>query len=184
MLKYFAFLSLFLCAYAVSSCSSGNVSNLVRLQAERDSVAAANRYHKSTGFVNDFENIFTKEEIEQLTALIVDFEKRTTAQIAIVTLNDQFTDPEKFDGYALGLANYWGVGVKGKDNGVMIAISSQFRRMRIQNGLGISKILSDAETKALIDDYFIPKYKEHAYFEGTLEGLQALIKVLETKKLP
>lgn len=131
------------------------------------------------GYVTDFEFLFNETQIKELDSLIHDFEKRTTIQIAVVTLNQSYCDKEDFEAYTLQLANTWGVGQKGKDNGILVAISKQFRQMHIHNGKGIEKILTDEATRKIIEGYFVPKFKEEKYFEGTLHGLKGLISTLE-----
>lgn len=133
---------------------------------------------KPIGFINDFENIFTDKQEQVLDSLIKNFENETTIQIAIVTLDNSYTNKSEFDNYTLKLANNWGVGQKDKDNGVLIGISSSLRIMRIQNGYGIEKILSDKETQVLVDSLFIPNFKQNKYFDGTKKGIIELIKVL------
>lgn len=133
-------------------------------------------------YTSDFEQLFTKAEITQLDSLIVYFQHRTNHQIALVTLGELQCNKENFNDYTLALANTWGVGQKEKDNGILIAISRQFRQMRIQNGNGIKHILSDDETKQIIDTAFIPNFKNGNYFEGTKTGLAALMKALEEKQ--
>jgi uncharacterized protein len=134
---------------------------------------------KSIGFVNDFENIFTDKQEQVLDSLIKNFEKETKIQIAIVTLDSSYTNKSDFDNYTLKLANNWGVGQKDKDNGLLIGISSSLRKMRIQNGYGIKKILSDQETQVLIDSLFIPNFKQDKYFDGTKKGVTGIINTLE-----
>jgi len=134
------------------------------------------------GYVTDFEALLSQSETWELDSLIQDFEQRTTIQIAIVTLNEIHCNKTDFDDYTLRLADAWGVGQKDKNNGVTIAISKQFRQMRIHNGNGIVKILSNEATKQIIDDYFIPKFKEGNYFEGAKNGLLVLMQTLENKQ--
>ncbi|HMG66593.1 MAG TPA: TPM domain-containing protein [Chitinophagaceae bacterium] len=134
---------------------------------------------KLIGTVNDFEKIYSPQEIKTLDSIIVDFKKRKTIQISIVTIDTTLTKKENFDSWTLKVMNSWGVGEKNKNNGILIAISRGYRRIRIQNGYGIEKILSNGETKEIIDNDMIPSFKEAKYFEGTLNGLQALIKKLE-----
>ncbi|WP_111309936.1 TPM domain-containing protein [Confluentibacter sediminis] len=131
------------------------------------------------GFVNDFENLLMDRQEEYLDSLIIDYEKQTKIEIAIVTLDSTMTSAETFDNYTLELANYWGVGKKDLDNGVLIGVSSTLRRIIIQNGLGIEEILSDEETKKIIDAFFIPNFKNGDYFEGIKLGL---IEVMEKLK--
>src|SRR5690554_4169803 len=91
------------------------------------------------GWVNDFENIFTKEQAKTLDSLVADYEKRTTTEISVITIPASATDKARFDELTLMIANKWGVGKKEKDNGILIGISKEHRTIRIQNGLGIEK---------------------------------------------
>jgi len=134
---------------------------------------------KAIGYVNDFEKIYAPEEIETLDSLIADFDKRTTIQISIITIDTTMMKKEELDSWTLKVMKTWGVGRKDKNNGILIGISRGYRVIRIQNGYGIEKILSNQETKEIIDKDFIPFFKEAKYFEGTMNGLQALMKKLE-----
>ena len=134
-----------------------------------------------TGWTNDYEGLFSEDEEEKLDSIISAFEKETTTQICIVTLDTIYTSQEKFNDLALHIANTWRVGQKENNNGVTICISKGHRRIRICNGFGIEKIMSDEETKEIMDKYFISKFKEGEYFQGTLNGLIALVENLRQK---
>ncbi|MCH2045638.1 MAG: TPM domain-containing protein [Saprospiraceae bacterium] len=135
-------------------------------------------YPKSVGRVNDFENILSKKEEQTLTSLINKFEKETTIEIGIVTLDNTFTTTGQFDNYILELHNFWGVGKKDLDNGILIGISREMKRIRINNGFGIEKVLTDQETQEILDQFFIPSLREGDYFEalrlGTTQLMQSL----------
>lgn len=135
-------------------------------------------FPNSIGYVNDFENILTQEEEKELTALIKQLESQTSDQISVVTL----TNIEPYDNindYSLDLANYWGVGQKDKDNGILIALGKELRKIRIQNGFGIEKRLTDLETKRIIDEIMTPRFKEDQYFEGLKLGIEAISEELK-----
>lgn len=134
---------------------------------------------KPIGSVNDFEKIYAPMEIKTLDSLIGDFKKRTSIEVSIITIDTTMIKKENFDSWTLKVMNSWGVGKKINNNGILIAISRGYHRIRIQNGYGIEKNLSNGETKEIIDKDMIPSFKEAKYFEGTLNGLQALIKRLE-----
>lgn len=136
---------------------------------------------KPTSWTNDFEGIFSDVEEHQLDSIIAAFEKETTTQICIVTLDTIFTTKEKFNDLALHIAKTWGVGQKEKNNGVTICISKGHRKIRICNGYGIEKVLSDTETKEIMDKYFISNFKAGEYFQGTKKGLLAVIETLRIK---
>lgn len=130
---------------------------------------------KTLGWTSDYEHIFTEDQIFELDSIIGNFEKETTIEIAIVTIDSSWTTKENFDSLTLTICRNWGVGKKNKNNGILIAISTGLRKIRIQNGYGIEKILSDAETKKIIDDIIVPEFKNGNYFEGTKNGLLALM---------
>jgi uncharacterized protein len=136
---------------------------------------------KPTNWTTDFENLYSDIEQAKLDSIISNFEKKTTIEIAIVTIDTLKTSNEKFEDLSLNLAKNWGIGKSGKDNGILIAISKGYRRIRIQNGNGIEKIISDEETKAIIENYFIPAFRNNEYYIGTLKGMMEIMKLLESK---
>lgn len=133
---------------------------------------------KPVGYINDYEHIFSNAEKAQLDSIIRDFEAKTTIQMAVVTLDVTMTTAENFDDYSLKIANAWGVGQQGKDNGILIAVSRGYKKIRIQNGYGIEPLLSNDATQQIVHSAFIPQYRETRYFEGTYQGIQALISAL------
>ncbi|HEX8574712.1 MAG TPA: TPM domain-containing protein [Flavobacterium sp.] len=140
-----------------------------------------NNLPKPLNWVNDYEGLYTEEQEAGLNKTINKFEAETTIEIAIVTIDTLKVSKNKFEDLSLHIATTWGVGKKNKDNGILIAISKGYRVMRIQNGNGIEKIITDEETKQIIDNYFILAFKMGNYFEGTLNGLQELIRLIKTK---
>lgn len=124
--------------------------------------------------VNDFEFIFTVEELEKLTLMIRDFEKTTTNQIAVVSIKSigNYTDFKKF---AIDLSNYNGVGLKRRDNGLTIVFSKNLRKIRISTGLGTEKILTDEICKTIIDKTIIPEFRNGDYYSGIEKGIKELI---------
>lgn len=130
------------------------------------------------GFVNDFEGIFLSTEVHYLDSMIRAYEEKTTIQIALITIDTTMISRKDFDNFILQIAKAWGVGQKGKDNGIAIGISKGYRTMRIQNGYGIESVLSDIETKNIIDTVFIPPFKRGEYFEGVINGLKAIMNKL------
>lgn len=133
---------------------------------------------KHYGWVTDYEKLYSKNEIKILNDLINEFEKETSAEIAIVTLDSLRATSDNFDDLSLRFAQKWAIGKSGKDNGILIAISKHYRKIRIQNGNGIEKLISDDETKFIIDNYFIPEFKNENYYSGTLNGILELMKKL------
>ena len=134
---------------------------------------------RPVGYVNDWEHLFTAGQIDTLENLIHDYEQRTTIEIAVLTIDSSLTMPGNFDLFTLKTMSAWGVGKKDKNNGVLIGISRSFRRIRIQNGGGIEKVLPNAETKRIIEEAFVPFFRKGQYYEGVLNGLKTLMQRLE-----
>lgn len=123
---------------------------------------------------SDFEEILLPEQEDSLNSLIGQLEKETGVQVAVVTLKSSWVSREYLDTLVLAIHNKWGVGVKGKNNGIVIGFSAGLRRIRISNGEGIVPYLSDQVTKAIIDAVILPRFREGAYFQGLLDGLNAI----------
>jgi uncharacterized protein len=135
------------------------------------------------GFINDYVQLFSNEQISALDSLVSRFEKETTVEIGVGIIDSAMVKADDFDDYTLVMLRVWGVGKKEKDNGVLIVISPHLRRMRIQNGTGIEKVLSDDETKYIIENFFIPGFRQDKYFEGTRDGIIAIIDKLKQNGL-
>ncbi|MGH1386279.1 TPM domain-containing protein [Kordia sp.] len=134
-------------------------------------------FPKPVGFINDFDAVFSEKEEANLLKLVKKHQAETSNQIAVVTINDM-ANYVAIEKYSLDLANYWGVGLKGKDNGVLITIHVKNRKLWIQNGDGITSKLTDAETKHIIDTQITPFYKKDDYYGGTYKGIEHIIKEL------
>ena len=136
---------------------------------------------KPHNWINDYENLFSNEEETKLNQIISDFEKETTIEIAIVTIDTSKVSKDKFEDLSLHIARTWVVGKKEKSNGILIAISRGYQQIRIQNGDGIALILSDEETAEVIQNQFFPYFKKEEYFEGTKAGILKLIELLRKR---
>ena len=126
------------------------------------------------GYVNDFEGIFTQDQIKELNDIISKQEKETTNEIAIVSITS-FEPYETLFDYSLDLANNWGIGKKDKDNGIAIVFGKQIRQISIQVGYGLENKLKDEEAKKIIDNIIIPEFKKGDFFIGIKNGLIEII---------
>lgn len=142
-------------------------------------------YHKhfkdavppASGYVTDWENLFTDEQVAHLDSLIGNFENKTGVQIAVVTLDSSMSSKDGFDSCILRIANNWQVG-QDSSKGVVIGVSGNLGVMRIQNGVGLK--MSDGETQKIVDADFLPSYDKGQYYKGTIDGLNALMARLQT----
>ncbi|MFD1161091.1 TPM domain-containing protein [Hwangdonia seohaensis] len=127
------------------------------------------------GYVSDYEKIFSERQISHLTKLIIDYEQKTTREIAIVTISS--IEPyENVKDYATDLANEWKIGKPEKDNGLIILFSKNLRQIRIATGTGTEQKLTDEICKKVIDSTIVPEFKKGKYYNGIESGLKELMK--------
>jgi uncharacterized protein len=126
----------------------------------------------SQGFVSDFAGVIDQSTHQQLTNLIRELQEKTSAEIAVVTV--ETTQPLTVFDYALKIAETWKPGAKGKDNGVVFLVATKDRKVRIATGYGVEGILPDGKIGAIQDADIVPYFKQGNYSQGILAGTQAL----------
>jgi uncharacterized protein len=179
-----------LCLSTGTYASAQSKDDVIIAQAPGSFSLHGHVYHKSlqdgvppaTGYVTDWEDIYSDAQEAHLDSLIAAFEAKTSIQIAIVTLDSAMTTKDSFDSTTLKIANSWGVGQKEKNNGLVIGISGALGIMRIQNGNGITALMSDADTQKIVDTQFLPSFEQGEFYKGTLAGLQAIIQKLQPQQ--
>jgi uncharacterized protein len=177
--KITAAVLLLFCVVSFSQPTKSNDSLQNAIKIYRD--VFWNDLPKPVGYINDYEALFSVIEKIQLDIAISSFEKETSTEIAILTIDTVKVSKEKFGELATRFAKEWGIGKKGKDNGVLIAISTGHKRVQIVVGDGLQQIISNDEASEIITTYFIPEFKKGNYFSGTQNGLEAIIEIIRRK---
>jgi uncharacterized protein len=149
---------------------------IVSILFQGSACAQDRRFSNPVGYINDFNNLFLPSEVASLDSIVRAFEKETTAQIAVVTVDTTFSSYDKFDSTVIALHNEWGVGAKEKNNGVLIVICPAYRLIRINNGYGTEEKLTNEETKRIIDSIIVPQFREAKFYEGTRDAILAIMK--------
>lgn len=127
------------------------------------------------GWVNDFEDLFTEEQERFLEKVLEHFEKSTSIEIAIVTLDSNMVAADNFNEYSYRLMKIWGVGKISKSNGMLICISKDYKRICVTTDFGIDRFLTESEKNKMIGKDFIPYFSKNDYYDGTSTGLNALL---------
>src|SRR5215469_12266791 len=148
---------------------------LVSLSFVLSAAQAEPDYPRLTGRVVDGAGILTEETKAQLTASLAAEEKRSGAQIVVVTLKSLEGTPIETFGYKLG--RLWKIGQKGKNNGVLFLIAPNEHRMRIEVGYGLEGKLTDLSCAIIIHDIVTPEFKDGDFDRGVLDGTGAILKV-------
>ena len=103
-------------------------------------------------------------------------ERRTTDQLVIVTVPS--LNGRTIEAFGLGLGNHWGIGQRGKDNGVLLIVAPTERRVRIEVGYGLEAILTNARAQAIIDRHMLPALRRGAWNEAISAGTREIIATL------
>jgi uncharacterized membrane protein YgcG len=132
--------------------------------------------------VNDYAGMFTKTERAALTKKLLQYRDSSTNEIVIIT-QQTLKDPINKAAYPLEEAakhyfNNWGIGLKEKNNGVLIFIVKGDRKIRIATGLGIENILTNDDCKRIIDEHIVPQFKKSNYYHGLDTAIQKIMEVL------
>ncbi|PWY38475.1 YgcG family protein, partial [Pseudomonas sp. RW409] len=113
---------------------------------------------------------------QQLTQELASHEQSTGEQVVVVTLPDlQGTSIEDF-GYQLG--RYWGIGQKDKNNGALLIVARDDRKLRIEVGYGLEDRLTDAQSSVIIHQVITPAFKAGNFSKGISDGVSAMLLVL------
>ena len=130
----------------------------------------------ASGYLNDFAGVINSQDQNSITNFVRELENKTTTQVAVVTVDT--TQPEAIEQYAVRLFKKWGIGQKGKDNGVLFLIANKDRALRIEVGYGLEGVLTDAICSGIINQIVIPLFKQGQISTGILEGTKAIVSLV------
>lgn len=125
----------------------------------------------------DMAQIISPQRKVRLNQLISKLEAKNGSEIVVVTVPETTPSPTP-KAFATELFKTWGIGKKGKDNGVLFLISKGDRRVEIETGYGVEAILPDALVANIIDQEIIPQFKRGNFDRGILAGTESLVSKL------
>lgn len=123
--------------------------------------------------VNDFTNTLTAEQAMALEQKLVMLDDSTSTQIAVVIIPT--TGGREIADYNVDLGRAWGVGGKANNNGVILLIAKDDRKLDITTGYGLEGALPDVTAKSIIDDVIVPNFKGNDYYRGIDQGTDAIM---------
>lgn len=124
--------------------------------------------------INDEAHIFSQNERDELLNLVQNFEQNSTTQIAIVTLNS--LESRSIEELSLEIARGYKLGQKKDNNGVLLVVAPNEKKVRIEVGYGLEGVLTDAVASEIINSVMIPEFKNGKMSEGVKDGVLAIIK--------
>lgn len=130
------------------------------------------RFPALSGRVVDQASLLTPAKEAEITARLEALERDTTGQLVVVTLASlQGLEIEDY-GYRLGRA--WGIGQAETDNGVLLIVAPEERKVRIEVGYGLEPVLTDGLSALIIHNEILPSFREGRFEQGIERGVDAL----------
>jgi uncharacterized protein len=137
---------------------------------------AAPQFPPLTGRVVDNAHILSSPTAQKLDGELADLEAKTGHQIVVATIPDlQGYDIADY-GYQLGRT--WGIGQKGKDDGVVFLVAPNDRKVRIEVGYGLEPVLTDALSSVILQTKVLPRFKAGQMEAGVVAGVEAVVQQL------
>ena len=134
--------------------------------------AAEPTYPQLTGRVVDDASLLSASDIAELDTGLKALEDKSSDQVVVVTLPSlQGLTIEDF-GYQLG--RHWGIGTKEKDNGVLLIVAPNERKVRIEVGRGLEPLLTDAMSNVIINGAILPRFRSGDYAGGIKDGVKGI----------
>jgi uncharacterized protein len=127
---------------------------------------------KNDGWVTDLAGMLSPAEESQLERLMESYRIGTSHEIALLTVPSLQGEP--IERFALEVGRTWGLGTKEKNNGALLVVSKEDRKIRIEVGRGLEGSLTDSICGRIIRDVIAPEFKRGRYGEGLEQGIVAI----------
>lgn len=134
------------------------------------------------GFVNDYAGLFNSDQKQILETKLSDFKKTTGNEIVVAIIPNLGGDT--IENFAVKLFEDWGIGKKTNDNGILVLISKEDRKMRIEVGYGLEGALTDAQSFWVIDRIMKPAFQQENYYQGINEAVDKIISAIQGEVIP
>ncbi|MBW9150174.1 TPM domain-containing protein [Clostridium sp. CM028] len=137
-------------------------------------VNAETEYPKATElkYVNDYGKVIDSKSAEYILSIGKELEAKTGAQATVVVIDS--LQGETIESYATGIFRSFGIGQKYKNNGLLILLSMEEKKWRVEVGTGLEGAVTDIYSSSVMNDFAVPKFKENQYGEGLRAAYSAL----------
>ncbi|HRC60016.1 MAG TPA: YgcG family protein [Candidatus Propionivibrio aalborgensis] len=132
--------------------------------------------------VTDLTATLSADQRSSLEEKLAAFERQKGAQVAVLIVPT--VKPETIPEYALRVVESWKLGRKGVDDGVLLLIAKEDRKLRIEVGYGLEGALNDATAKRIISETISPRFKQGDFYGGIDSGLETMLRVIGGESLP
>jgi uncharacterized protein len=134
------------------------------------------------GRVVDQTATLSSADIASLDQTLRDFEARKGSQVAVLIVPT--TIPETIEQYSIRVAEAWKIGRKKIDDGAILVVAKNDRKLRIEVGYGLEGALTDVTAKRIIDEIITPSFRNGDFAGGISAGVNQILRVIDGEKLP
>src|SRR3989475_12537380 len=132
--------------------------------------------------VTDLTATLSGPQIQDLESRLAGFERGKGSQIAVLMLPS--TQPETIEAYSIRLAEAWKIGRARVDDGVILVVAKDDRKLRVEVGRGLEGAIPDAVAQRVVSDAVAPHFRTSDFYGGIAAGTEALMKLIEGEGLP
>jgi uncharacterized protein len=132
--------------------------------------------------VTDLTGTLTAADQAALEQKLAEFEARKGAQIAVLLVAT--TQPEEIEQYSIRVVDAWQLGRSKPDDGALLLVAKDDRRLRIEVGRGLEGALTDLVSNRIIDDVITPQFRRGDFAGGVAAGVDQMIRVIDGEPLP
>lgn len=132
--------------------------------------------------VTDLTQTLTADQQQQLESKLAAFEQHKGTQIAVLIMPS--TQPEAIEQFSIRVAEQWKLGRKNQDDGLLLLVATQDRRMRIEVGYGLEGAIPDVIAKRIINDVMVPFFRQGDLFGGIDRALDQIMRLIDAEGLP
>jgi uncharacterized protein len=132
--------------------------------------------------VTDLTGTLTPDQATALEAKLRAFEQAQGSQVVVLVVPT--TQPEEIEQYSIRVAEQWRIGRKSIDDGAIVVVAIEDRRVRIEVGYGLEGALPDATANRIIQLDIVPQFKRGDYYGGINTGVDRIMRVIEGEPLP
>src|SRR6266446_1587880 len=132
--------------------------------------------------VTDLTGTLSGTQQQDLERRLREFESRKGSQIAVLMLPS--TEPETIEEYSIRVAEAWKIGRARVDDGVILVVAKNDRKLRVEVGRGLEGAIPDAVAKRVVSDVIAPHFRTGDFYGGVTAGTDALMKLIEGEGLP
>ncbi|MEO8752679.1 MAG: YgcG family protein, partial [Casimicrobiaceae bacterium] len=126
--------------------------------------------------VTDLTGTLSTSDVQALESKLAGWEQQTGNQLVVLIVPT--TQPEPIEAYSIRVADAWKIGRKGQDNGALLTVAKDDRKMRIEVGYGFEGVLTDVTSRRIIAESIAPQFRDGKFAHGIDAGVDQIIAVV------